>query len=314
MTIDDAIQEYLGAKQNRLTHDTYVWYSRFLKQFSDWTTEQGVVEMGAVTPSLVQQFVSATPSGNSNSRHHRAQVVKGWLNWCSKDEDMGVKIRTVSRIEMPKQEQGEVVLFTPANIQALIHACGKMRYPFRNRAIIHLLLDTGIRASELCFDGEREEEETGLRIDNVILGTGKGRESYIGVMGKGRKYRTIGIGDATRLALKSYMIRERPRVDSPYVFLAQGTAPLSVRMLEQFLGVLGSRANVPDCHPHRFRHTFAVNQLLNGTPDLILMQLLGHATLESTKIYTRAVSQQQARKAASSVVDRMNLGKSRHFS
>jgi len=76
-------------------------------------------------------------------------------------------------------------------------------------------------------------------------------------------------------------------------------------MLEQLILDLGDLAGVPDCHPHRFRHTFAVSQLLNGTSDLVLMQVLGHTSLEATKIYTRAMTQIQARQAAPSVVDRM---------
>ena len=177
-----------------------------------------------------------------------------------------------------------------------------MRTPHRNRAIVHMLLETGVRAAELCYDATRPEEETGLRMSNLILGR---TDSFIWVMGKGRKPRTIGLGQETSLATRRYLNRERGQSQSPYVFLSRGDEPLSVRMLQQCLHALGDLAGVPDVHPHRFRHTFAVNQLLSGVSDLVLMQLLGHTTLESTRIYTRAMTQLQARNAAGSIIDCM---------
>jgi len=145
-------------------------------------------------------------------------------------------------------------------------------------------------------------------MDCVVLGRD---DSYVRVMGKGRKSRTVGLGQLSTLALRRYLNRERSGYGSSnsdsnsYVFLAREGGPLSVRMLQQLLAELGEAAGVTGIHPHRFRHTFAVSQLLAGTSDLVLMRLLGHTTLEATKIYTRAMSQEQARKSAVSVMDRM---------
>ena len=307
MDIHAAIDEYLTSKQNSITKKTHDWYTMFLVLFAKWCDEHHITKLTQITASTVQQFVSDCPTSNSNTRHHRAQVVKGFLNWCAQDEDFGVREKMVRRIEMPKQEQPDVDLFTEADINKLMNACERTPHPHRNRAILHILLDTGIRASECCFDGERPQEETGLRMENLILV--RGNDSYIRVMGKGRKARTIGIGNETSLAMRRYLNRERSHSDCPYVFLGRTGAPLSLRMLEHLLGELGDMAGVPDCYPHRFRHTFAVNQLLNGTSSLVLMQLLGHSTLESTKIYIRAMTQIQARKAATSVVDTMRSHK-----
>ena len=124
-------------------------------------------------------------------------------------------------------------------------------------------------------------------------------------MGKGCKSRTIGPGQETSMAMRRYLNRERGHSTCLYVFLSCDDEPISVRVLQQLLHELGDLARVPDCHAHRFRHTFAVNSLLNGTSDLVLMQLLGHTTLEATKIYTQAMTQVQARNVTSSVVDRL---------
>jgi integrase/recombinase XerD len=303
MNISAAIEEYLGAKQNSITHSTYAWYDRFLALFDAWCKDGGLDSLSQITPQHVQRFVAASPTRNTHTLHARAQIVKGFLSWCAQDDEMGVKERVVRRVEMPKVEQSEIEIFSDSEILRLFRACNKTQHPHRNSAILHVLLDTGIRAAELCYDGDRPEEETGLRMENVILG--RASDSFVRVMGKGRKVRTVGMGQETAMAVRRYLHRERGHADSPFVFLNRSSEPLSVRMLQQLLRHLGELAGVPNCHAHRFRHTYAIAQLMAGTSALVLMQLMGHTTLEATKIYTRALSEIQARKAASSVVDRM---------
>ena len=305
ISIHGAIEEYLGAKQNSVTTKTLDWYTEFLDLFLRFCQDNRLTELGQITPSIVQQFVSdVRPDASPHTKHARAQIVKGFLNWCAQDEDMGVRAKMVARIEMPKLIASDIELFTETDIAKLLRAAERMDQPYRNRALVHMLLDTGIRASECCFDSERPSEETGLRLDNLYLA--RGTESYIWVMGKGLKPRTIGIGHETTMAVRRYINRERGRTsDDGFVFLSRRGDPLSVRMLEQVLTDMGDMAGVSKTHPHRFRHTFAVNQLLAGTSDLVLMRLMGHTSLDSTKIYTRAMSQVQARKSAISVVDQM---------
>ncbi len=303
MDLHGAIEEYLLAKQNSITAKTFHWYAYFLSKFEEWCgrRENPINKLAQITPTLVQQFAADTTE-NTHTRHGRAQIVKGFLSWCAQDGELGVKRGMVERIEMPRIVQSDVEIFSPEDINRLLHTCDKLYYPHRNKAIIHVLLDTGIRASELCFDSERPAELTGLRMDNLFLS--RGEDAYLRVMGKGRKSRTVGFGHETSLALRRYINRERVG-DSEFVFLAQGGRPLSVRMLQHFLDDLGERAGVLDCHAHRFRHTFAVSQLMAGTSDLVLMRLLGHTSLEATKIYTRAMTQVQARRLAPSIMDRM---------
>lgn len=301
MLISDAMEEYLATKRPAITQDTYRWYCRFLGLFGEWTDQNRLRELERVTAAHVAQFVEDCPTENTHTRHARAQVVKGFLSWCAKDPTYGVREAVIKRIEMPRIVQSEIVLFDEREIDKLLRGCEKTNHPYRNKAIIHLLLDTGVRAAELCLDGERTGERTGLLLEDVVLGRD---DSFIRVMGKGRKPRTISLGQETTLAVRRYLTRERLNT-SEYLLNSREGDALSVRMLQQFLDELGKSAGVADVHPHRFRHTFAVNQLLAGTSDLVLMRLLGHTTLDATKIYTRAMSEVQARNAAISVVDRM---------
>lgn len=302
MLIIDAIDEYLTEKKPQLSHKTYVWYTARLVELEKWCSSHGITELGKITPSHVAQFIDGLKSENSYTRHGYGQVVKGFLRYFLDDNDAGISEKTVRRIKLTKQVIKGVEIFTPFEIDKLLRACERLPFPFRGRAIVLTLLDTGIRASEMCYDSSRPEEETGLRMDRLVLG--RDQDSYIWVMGKGRKSRTVGLGNDTRMALKRYISRERKRDVSDYVFLSRKNEPLGVRMLETYLDELGNEAGVKNVHPHRFRHHFAVNQLMLGTSDLVLMSLMGHTSLDATKVYTRAMTQAQARKVAPSVVDK----------
>src|SRR6266581_8565983 len=120
MDISASIGEYLDSKQNSITAKTYEWYDTFLSVFKKWCDEQHVSDLSQITAPIVQKFVAACPTDNSNTRHHRAQIIKGFLNWCARDEDMGVKEKTVQRIEMPKTIQPDVTIFTPQEINRLL--------------------------------------------------------------------------------------------------------------------------------------------------------------------------------------------------
>jgi site-specific recombinase XerD len=303
MDITAAIDEYLACRKNALTHDSYRWYSGMLNAFEAWCHANGIGDLSKITAVHVQQFVAANPQLSDNTKHHRAQVIKGFLRWCAEDEDFGVRAKVVARIEMPVVEQPDIAIYSRKELQALLAGCEKTKFPLRWKAVLFLLWDTGIRLAELGVDLDRPEENTGLLREHVIFGKRGQTESYIIVMGKGRKPRTIKFGDETHLALQRYINRERARIDSPYLFLKRGKEPLTTSAIEDFLTRLGEATGIPNVHAHRFRHTFAIHQLLAGTSSLVLMELMGHTTLEATKIYTRALSQMQAREASVSVVD-----------
>lgn len=305
MNISDAIDEYLGCKRNSITHKTYIWYEARLDFFLAWAATHGYCNLAQITAPLVAQCVASLPSTNSYTRHGYAQVIKGFLNWCALDEEYGVRERAVKRIEMPKLEINDIYLFSDKDIDHLLSACDNTAYPLRAKAIVHVFLDTGIRVSELAYDSTRPQEQTGLRMENLFLSSRRHDDAHIRVMGKGWKSRTIGIGQETCLALSRYLHRERGHGESPYVFLSRRGNPFSVRSCEQFISDLGKSVGIVNCHPHLFRHSFAVRSLMNGVSELVLMKLLGHTSLEATKVYVRALSEWQARQSAPSVIDTM---------
>jgi len=144
----------------------------------------------------------------------------------------------------------------------------------RDRAIILTLLDTGIRASELC----------GISMENVDLTIGR-----LFVTGKGNKSRYVYVGKRSKQAIWAYVSQRFPRgkppVDEPLFVETTGLNRLRRNGLLHLLKSLAGRYGINDVHPHKFRHTFAVEFLRNGGNVFTLQQLLGHSSLDMVRRY-----------------------------
>ena len=146
-------------------------------------------------------------------------------------------------------------------------------------AIILLLLDTGIRCTELCE----------LTIDKVDLASGSARVRSKGRMNRGEgKERLVRFSGTTSRALRRYL-SERGALDPKHrkapLFTDRDDRPFHRKYLAKHLLRLGQRAGVTNVHAHRFRHTFAIRYLKNGGDIYTLQDLLGHTSLEMVRRY-----------------------------
>jgi integrase/recombinase XerC len=155
----------------------------------------------------------------------------------------------------------------------------------RNRALLELLYASGMRVSEL----------ESLNLEQLNMET-----NGIRVWGKGSKERMVLIGEPAAHALNNYLAQGRPvllgRKKTDAVFLNQFGGRLPARRIQKILDRCAQKAGIEKrVHPHVLRHTFATH-LLDGGADLrVVQELLGHAQLATTQVYTH-VSQSQARK------------------
>jgi site-specific recombinase XerD len=188
----------------------------------------------------------------------------------------------------PKPEKRKVDPFSEDHVRALLSALGRSKvytrpggknsdhelgHEDRNRAMIMVLLDTGLRATELCD----------LLIEDLDVRNGRLRVKN----GKGDKERYVPFSSRTGQALWKYMARRKePRPDEP-VFVTRNERALTRTELAHTLKIIGDRAQVSDVHPHRFRHTFAINFLRNGGDAYSLQEILGHSTMEMVKLYLK---------------------------
>jgi integrase/recombinase XerC/integrase/recombinase XerD len=181
----------------------------------------------------------------------------------------------VESIPKPKVPEDHVVPFTPEQVQALLTSAARSESPTRNRAILLLLLDTGLRVSELC----------NLRREDVDLQTG-----FCTVTGKGNKVRQVVFYPETKQALWRYL-RENPRDDGDPLFTSEGGRTAGSAMTRNGVALLfrrlGTAAKLKGvrCSPHTCRHTFAVETLRAGRDVFSLRMLLGHTTLTMVNKY-----------------------------
>jgi integrase/recombinase XerD len=219
--------------------------------------------------------------------------LSAFFTWASDEFGCDNPMKQVSK---PRYEPKPFQPYTREEVEALLKACEKskdvitrnrrrfaMRPPLadRNAALVLVLLDSGLRSGEVCALNLRDyDEQTGkLEVKHGRAGGAKGR-----------KGRVVYLGKAARRSLWRYLAkRDADRAQDPDapLFLSHAHRRIDRDLVRQILKDLGERANVKDCHAHRFRHTFAITYLRSGGDVFTLQALLGHTTLEMVQHYAR---------------------------
>jgi len=259
---------------------------------------------------LRTQYRPVRASGDDSplSNHSLANMwcaVRSFYKW-AREEGL-VAERPDLGIQRPKYVLAEVEPFTGEEIAALLECAeyastaktqGRRAYrarkptAARDKALILLLLDTGLRVSEAAR----------LQVGDVDLVTG---EIAISPYQSGKsRGRHVFAGKATRRALWRYLTGRR----DGSLFLTQEGRAMDRNSIRLVLTRLGERAGVQRAHPHRFRHTFAIEYLRNGGDVFTLQRFLGHSSLDMVRHYL-ALAQTDAAAAhqKASPVDRWRL-------
>jgi integrase/recombinase XerD len=191
--------------------------------------------------------------------------------------DRGVVERSpAALIPGPRRAQTLPPTLSSAEVSRLLDGpCGTEPRDLRDRALLELLYGCGLRAAEACT----------LRLADVRLEAGSMR-----VMGKGGRQRVVPVGGAAAAALERYLARGRPRMagggHTERLFVSVRGRPLHPSDVRRSLQRALARAGVAARSPHALRHTFATH-LLEGGADLRSIQdMLGHASVGTTQVYT----------------------------
>lgn len=189
------------------------------------------------------------------------------------------------QVDTPKSDIHLPETLDPDTIANLLESIdGAKPLGLRDRAILELLYSSGLRVSEA----------TTARLENLSF-----EENAIRVTGKGNKTRIVPVGSNAKKALVEYIERERPQLVRPStgseVFLSKWGKALTTTRVWQIVKekakLAGLEANV---YPHLLRHSFATHLLGNGADLRVIQELLGHADIATTQIYTH-VDQQRLR-------------------
>jgi site-specific recombinase XerD len=198
-------------------------------------------------------------------------VLRRFLFWCSSSGhafgDLGAWIDVRRETPLPRA-------LAEKTVGQLVESGARGgRCELRDRAILELLYGTGLRARELLR----------LELHDVAFAEGTLRVSQ----GKGRKDRIVPFNDAVGEALQSYLRHERPVRPGGRLFLPWwGATELSYAALKQILARACRRAGIPRTSAHVLRHSYATHLLRGGASLVAIKMLLGHASIQSTEIYT----------------------------
>ncbi len=243
------------------------------------------LEYLGTTPQAVGGIVPRAPKPLSKKSRLNIHTALSAL-WTWGVNEGVVEAHILKRVPRPKPEKRAIVPFTKEEMLALLEACehqaafrrnghiiqNERVTTLRDQTILRLLADTGIRASELCDATIRDLDLSNQRIR---------------VYGKGSKERILAIGRRTCKVLWRYLAAREGHLPSDPLFTQheEATKPLNRRSLHTLIARIGKRAGIVDVHPHRFRHTFAINYLRNGGDIYSLQAMLGHASLEMVREY-----------------------------
>jgi integrase/recombinase XerD len=306
ISVQEAADDYLSSIK-RLKPTTQQEYTYKLGLFVSWCTEQGIT-LSDITARSIDSFLdhmkathkpckSGKTEISSRTLASEVRIIKIFLNWCLEDEQYSEYIKpiVVRRIKAVKITQEIIETFSPGQIDALFKACDREdseHLQLRDRAILAVLLDCGLRATELCT----------LTLSNVILDA---KDSYVRVYGKGGKWGEVGLGDQSRKVLRKYIRLFRGDEKNALVFVGRSGDPLTANGLRQIIKRLGDWAKIEGvrCSPHTFRHTFSRMFMQNGGDIYKLSKLLRHSSVGVTEDYLKSLQQSEARKGAKSVLD-----------
>ena len=209
--------------------------------------------------------------------HDYYRALRTFFNWLEREGL--VHENPFLHLKPPKTENKVITALTPEEIARLFQCCpGKTPIEARNKAILSVLLDTGLRVSELAS----------LTLDDVDMNTG----SIVVRHGKGGKQRIVHIGSKAQKALWKYMTIYR-KSESKSLFVNRCGEQLDAVGVKMLIKRLGERAKV-SVSPHKLRHTFAISFLRAGGDVFSLQYLLGHSTLQMTQRYLQSLNADDA--------------------
>lgn len=289
-----ALEDYLAhlTVERGLSRNTTSAYRRDLGRYVAYLESRGRATPDDVVEQDVEDFLAALRTGadggsalSASSAARAVVAVRGWHRFWVRD---GVTTSDAARaVRPPAQPRRLPKAITVEEVGRLIDAAGLGDGPtaLRDRALLELLYATGARISEAV----------GLDVDDVDPTPGR---ASVRLFGKGAKERVVPLGSFALEAVEAYLVRGRPVLaahgrGTPAVFLNTRGARLSrqsawaaLRTAAERAGLVGADGTAAHLSPHTLRHSFATHLLQGGADVRVVQELLGHASVTTTQIYT----------------------------
>lgn len=262
-----------------LAENTIVSYERDLKTYLSFLEQnQNIHKLNDVERVDIVQFLNSLRAEGKSAKtvaRHIASI-RAFHQFLLRDKVMDHDPSVL--LDPPKMERNLPKVLSLKEVETLLDAPDtRDHFGLRDKAMLELLYATGIRVSEL----------TGLNVDDVHLAMG-----FVRCIGKGNKERIIPLGRTARDAVQKYLEDGRPQfVSKKYkddaLFLNHHGRRLTRQGFWKILKKLARDAGIKkDLTPHTLRHSFATHLLENGADLRAVQEMLGHADISTTEIYT----------------------------
>lgn len=277
--MEAAIEEFILylATERGLSENYQLSTRHSLELFAKWAADRGVNEPESVVLDHLTDFLAARKAEGLSPASLKLHAVALRIFFRFLAARGRIPKDPAEFLNLPRIER---YLPDTLNVQAITRLVEAPRAadPLgrRDRAILELLYACGLRISELC----------GLKLENLNL-----EEGFVRVTGKGGKTRVVPVGARAREALRNYLEHERPELVSARtgsaVFLSVRGRPLTPARVWQLVKEYAARVGLEEnVYPHLLRHSFATHLLANGADLRVIQELLGHADISTTQIYT----------------------------
>jgi integrase/recombinase XerD len=284
-----AVRTYLDhlVVERGLADNTLKSYRRDLRRYAGWLADHGVDSLDAVREQTVTDFLVALREGDADhpplgagSAARTVVAVRGFHRFAVREGLSQVDPSAAVRPPAPAKRLPKALPL--ADIERILDAAGApgTALALRDRALLELLYGTGARISEAV----------GLDLDDLDLVGDNG--ATVLLRGKGGKERMVPVGSYARDALDAYLVRGRGALSGlgkglPAVFLNARGGRLSRQSAWTVLAKAADRAGVTaEVSPHTLRHSFATHLLDGGADVRVVQELLGHASVTTTQVYT----------------------------
>ena len=284
-TLEDWLQRFHShlSHERRLSPHTCAAYARDLEQFRGYCVQQGISDWNTVDLHHVRAFAASRHRGglSPHSVQRLLAAIRSFYNFMLREG--AVRNNPANEVRAPKAAKRLPETLDADQMARLLDIPGDDPPAVRDRAIMELLYSSGLRLAELIS----------VTLNDINLA-----DATVTVTGKGSKTRIVPVGRHALHAISAWLkVRgQLAKVDDDTLFVGPRGGRLSPRSLQARIRRLGIAQGIPqNVHPHLFRHSFA-SHLLESSGDLRAVQeLLGHADISTTQVYTHLDFQHLAR-------------------
>jgi site-specific recombinase XerD len=268
---------YLEIEKNRSPR-TSENYQHYLREFLKFAKISSPAE---ITDDVVREFRVALARREGLKRvtqGYYAIALRNFLKYLAKRD---IKSLSADKIELPKAPGRQIDTLEYGDLERLLAAPkGNSLRDLRDKAVLEMFFSTGLRLAELC-----------VLPRGIDLKRGE-----LSVRGKGDKLRVVFISDSAREAIKAYMAKRSDAEDKLFISLdrtGKVIGPITPRAVQRLVEARAKQAGIPNhIHAHLLRHSFATDLLVNGADLRSVQELLGHANISTTQVYTHLTNKQ----------------------